>query len=234
MYVENGSKNCSRTSTHITNKVVPMYAHPESHPRCLVYLLDTYLEKLPASAREKDIFYCRPAKIPNHSGVCYECAAVGKEKLHTFQASMCEEAGISKEKTNHSLRATGGTAMFAANVPEKIIHFVTGHGSSALQLYKHPAEEQQKSVSDLLVGGEQASPQSKPQSISQQPTTKSLQQQQSVSLTLQQPRAPFRQIQPVAAPIQASVDVLFPISSSMFTKPVLQLHNMRTVKSLTN
>ena len=88
VYVENGSKNCSGTSTRITNKVVPVYARPESRPRCLVYLLDTYLEKLPVWAKEKDIFYCRPAKIPNHSGVWYECAAVGKEKLRTFLASV--------------------------------------------------------------------------------------------------------------------------------------------------
>ena len=38
------NKNYSGTSTRIANKVVPvfMYVRPESHPRCLVYLLDTY------------------------------------------------------------------------------------------------------------------------------------------------------------------------------------------------
>ena len=39
---------------------------------------------------------------------------------------MCDIAGI-KRKTNHSLRATGATEMFAADVPEKLIHSRTGH-----------------------------------------------------------------------------------------------------------
>lgn len=131
MYVENGSKNCSGTSTHIANKIVPVHARPESIPQCLVHLLDTYLQKLPAWAQEKDIFYCRPVKNPGQSGAWYECAAVRKDKLGTYLASMCEEAGISKGNTNHSLRATGTTVMFAANVPEKLICSFTGHRSTA-------------------------------------------------------------------------------------------------------
>ena len=44
-------------------------------------------------------------------------------------------------------------------------------------------------------------PQWKPPSVSLQTNTKSLQQQQSLSLILQQSSAPFHQIQSVAAPI---------------------------------
>ena len=105
LYVENGSKNCSGTSTRVANKVVPVYACPNSHPRCLVYLLDIYLEKLPAWAKEKDIFYCRPAKLFEKTGVWYENSAVGKEKLRTFLSSMCAEAGIRTDGiTNHRRR----------------------------------------------------------------------------------------------------------------------------------
>ena len=46
---------------------------------------------------------------------------------------MCS-AGLEK-KTNHSLRATGTSAMFHAGVPEKIIRDVTGHRSNVLHLY---------------------------------------------------------------------------------------------------
>jgi len=46
---------------------------------------------------------------------------------------MRKEAGLNG-KTNHSLRATGATAMFKANVPEKMIRGVTGHQSNALKL----------------------------------------------------------------------------------------------------
>ena len=64
---------------------------------------------------------------------------------------MCKEAGICEQKTNHSLRATGTTAMFNASVPEKMIREVTGHRSSALHLYERPTLKQQKDVTSVLM-----------------------------------------------------------------------------------
>ena len=66
---------------------------------------------------------------------------------------MCREAGITEKKTNHSLRATGTTALFRANVHEKLIRDVTGHKSNSLQLYQRSTEEQKKAVSKILVQG---------------------------------------------------------------------------------
>uniref|UniRef100_A0A1X7UYK7 Uncharacterized protein n=1 Tax=Amphimedon queenslandica TaxID=400682 RepID=A0A1X7UYK7_AMPQE len=42
---------------------------------------------------------------------------------------MSTEAGFDKVKTNHSLQATGATAMFNAWLPEKIIQKNTSHRS---------------------------------------------------------------------------------------------------------
>ena len=65
---------------------------------------------------------------------------------------MCEEAGITEKKSNHSLRASGETAMFAANVPEKMIKEVMGHKSSrALAIYERPTVQQKQAVSNILV-----------------------------------------------------------------------------------
>ena len=64
--------------------------------------------------------------------------------------------GIAEKKTNHSLRATGATALFSANVPEKIIRDVTGHRSNALELYEHPTLQQRRAVSGVLVQGKQS------------------------------------------------------------------------------
>ena len=50
----------------------------------------------------------------------YISVAVGKNPLSKMLKSMCEEAGISGEKTNHSLRAYAATEMFNAGVPEKV------------------------------------------------------------------------------------------------------------------
>ena len=82
---------------------------------------------------------------------CFECAAVGgKNKLGAF---ICAEACVVTRKTNHSLRATGATALFNACVPEKLIRDVTGHRSNALHLYEKPTEQQRKHVSHILMNG---------------------------------------------------------------------------------
>ena len=130
VYVENGSKNNSGANLKVQNKVVPVYANVESGARCVVALLDKYLSKLPPVAFEKDIFYMKPkASTPvDADSPWYEGAPVGKETLRTMLAKMCERAGVER-KSNHSLRATGATEMFAANVPEKLIQSRTGHRS---------------------------------------------------------------------------------------------------------
>ena len=64
---------------------------------------------------------------------------------------MCSEAGIHEKKTNHSLRATGASALFNAGV---LIRDVMGHRSSALHLYERPTIEQKQSVSKVLVQGD--------------------------------------------------------------------------------
>ena len=152
LYVENGSKNISGASLKISNKVVPVYANSKKGSRCLVALLDKYLSKLPLLAFEKDIFYMRPkAFVPNDAkSPWYECMPVGKEKLRTMLGKMCERAKIER-KSNHSLRATGATEMFAASVPEKLIQSRTGHRSiEALRVYERPSHEQHQAVSNLL------------------------------------------------------------------------------------
>ena len=137
-----------------------------------MYLLDLYLSKLPPTAQSQDTFYLRPVgKTPSDPAApWYECAPVGKEKLRKFLRTMCEEAGISG-KTNHSLRATGASAMFRANVPEKIIREVTGHQSNALDLYERPTLQQKQSVSRVLIQGKESFTDKENQSCSKQPTS---------------------------------------------------------------
>lgn len=70
-----------------------------------------------------------------------------------FLEIMCREAGIA-QNTNHSLRATGASALFHAGVLERLIRDVTGHKAHALHLYERPTE-QEKQVSAVLVHGEE-------------------------------------------------------------------------------
>ena len=149
-YIENGSKNYSGVNPKVGNKTVPVYACPEKRPRCLVYLLDTYFSKFPPNGLAMDVFYLRPKRNLVGDSPWYECAPIGKAKLGAFMESICAEAGVSK-KTNHSLRATGATALYNAGVPDKLIRDVTGHRSNALHLYERPTEEQKKQVSHVLM-----------------------------------------------------------------------------------
>ena len=64
---------------------------------------------------------------------------------------MSGEAGISM-KTNHSLRATGASSLFQANVPERIIQKTTGHKSiEALRTYERVSDDQYRAISNVLM-----------------------------------------------------------------------------------
>ena len=66
---------------------------------------------------------------------------------------MCMDAGIEHDqKSNHSLRATGATAMFQSNVPETVIQKTTGHRSlQALCTYEPTSAAQHQDVSKVLM-----------------------------------------------------------------------------------
>ena len=70
---------------------------------------------------------------------------------------MCEEADIGGNKTNHSLRVTGASALFDAGVPERIIQGRTGHRSlDALRIYERVTDEQTNQVSKILSGNKKS------------------------------------------------------------------------------
>ena len=122
-YIENGSKNKSGASLKQPNKVVPMNAINDSRPRCLDHLLYKYLSKIPPRGKELDTFHLQPtSKIPaNPTGFWNKCSPVCSDNLRKFLRDMCEATGIKEKKTNHRLRVSCATALFSANLPEKLI-----------------------------------------------------------------------------------------------------------------
>lgn len=72
------------------------YASSSKGERCLVYLLDLYLAKLPSYAFEKDVFYLRPKIATPKLKDCpwYEPIPVGIEKLRTMSRDICAAAGL--------------------------------------------------------------------------------------------------------------------------------------------
>ena len=155
IYTEYASKN--RTGGYlqldVPNKTVPIYSTPSAGNRCHVFLLDTYISKLPTEATKLDIFYLRPLPVAPKNPIkpWFYSSPIGKNVLSSMLKTMCVDAGIEGHKTNHSLRATGATEMFKAGVPEKIIQQRTGHMSlKALRVYERTTIEQQKAVCNVL------------------------------------------------------------------------------------
>ena len=157
IYRENSSKNKQGgiRQIHVEHKVVTIVANSAVMEKCPVFLLDRYISKLPKEAKENDIFYCRPLqKIPQDSTQpWYSPSPVGRNMLQTMVREMCEEAGISGRKTNHSLRVSGTTSLFSAGVPERVIQGRSGHSSlEALRKYERVSGAQEMAVSRILSG----------------------------------------------------------------------------------
>ena len=71
---------------------------------------------------------------------------------------MFQEANIEGKFTNHSLRATGATTLFDANVPEAVIQKRSGHSSTkALRMYEQVTPHQDLAVSRILQSEEKLS-----------------------------------------------------------------------------
>ena len=155
IYTENASKNRSGgfAQLSVEHKVVPVYASTAGPERCHVQILDLYLSKLPTEAIQADNFYVRPLQsVPKiASKPWFSAVPVGRNTLTSMFREMCAEAGVQGHKTNHSLRATGASELFAAGVPERIIQERTGHRSlKALRTYERTSAKQHQAVSEIL------------------------------------------------------------------------------------
>lgn len=63
---------------------------------------------------------------------------------------MCARAGFTGFFSNHSLRSTAATRLFAANVDEQLIKLKTGHTSDAVRSYKRVSENQLSAMTDVI------------------------------------------------------------------------------------
>lgn len=113
----------------VENKVVLIIAIPEAGPTCHVKILDSYFEKLPLKAFEKNNFYVQPSsETPDDpTKPRYTANLTGRNTLGKFVKEICDKGNIDGHKTNHSLRATGVSDLFQAGVPEKLIQQRSGH-----------------------------------------------------------------------------------------------------------
>ena len=79
--------------------------------------------------RKTDNFYLTPLKKPRDDGVWYCITPIGHNLLSQTVKRLCQVAGISGFKTNHSLRVTSATRLFQSGLDEQLIMSRTGHRS---------------------------------------------------------------------------------------------------------
>ena len=157
-YVEFVSKNNQHRfkDTNASNKEVKVHAIPGCF-RCLVKLLDKYLEKLPLDAQ---YVYMRPLDKIQTSPTkpWYTKQRVGYNTIKGFILKLFATSGLEGLHTNHSLRATSITRMFKADVPEKIIAEKSGHKSlKALRMYERTSSMQEQATGVAILEGGQFS-----------------------------------------------------------------------------
>ena len=81
----------------------------------------------------------------------YSTTPVGHNTLAKTVKRLCETAGISGYKTNHSLRVTNATRLFQSGIDEQLIMARTGHRSlEGVRAYKRVSTDQKQSVSRIL------------------------------------------------------------------------------------
>lgn len=82
---------------------------------------------------------------------------MGVNSLKMMMPRVSELAGLHNCYTNHSLRATAATRLFASGIPEKVIAEFTGHKSSkTLQVYEQTTGEQVKKA-ELAISNQEES-----------------------------------------------------------------------------
>ncbi len=157
-YTENGSRNRSGSykDSADDNKIIKQYADQLLNDRCYVSILKLYIQKLPhkIQADSDSVFYWKAKDTLSRQAFSRSCrcpmvylAPIGRNQLSGMVKKMFDKVGI-LGKTNHSLRATGATRLFEANVPEKLIQERTGHRTTtALRKYKRMSMAQEKAVS---------------------------------------------------------------------------------------
>ena len=100
----------------------------------------------------------------------YTLQARGKHKIEGVVAKLCDRAGFSGKRTNHSARASAASNLYEQGIDEQLIQEKTGHRSVAVRSYKRTSNRQLKNVSDILYGNINAqSTSSKPSSTLSKP-----------------------------------------------------------------
>ena len=151
-YTEDVSKNRpgGLKGRNVKPKIVYHHANVTNPDRCFVRLFKKYVSMCPDTPAELNAFYLMPSTKPTKS-CWYTLKPLGHNTLTKTISRLCQAAGISGFKTNHSLRATAATRLYQHGVDEQLVMERTGHRSlEGVRNYKRTSNEQREALSDIL------------------------------------------------------------------------------------
>lgn len=136
----------------VKRKVVHAFPNTNNPERCIVNLFEKYVLHCPPST---EALYLRPLegdrKWENES-IWYCTSPMGRQKLAGVVSGLCSKAGLEGFRTNHSLRASAASRLYAEGVDEQPIKEVTGHRSNAVREYQRTNKDQMKCVNKIVQG----------------------------------------------------------------------------------
>ena len=87
-----------------------------------------------------------------NGNIWYSCQPRGRHLLGEVVKKLCDKAGLTRKRTNHSCRASSTTQMYECGADEQLICERTGHQSIAVRSYKRTSNNQLREVSNMLYG----------------------------------------------------------------------------------
>ena len=135
-------------------KEVCIFPNVQDPSRCTVCLVDKYLSLCPMYYRKSN-FYLQCLQKPTPKQ-WYGEQVIGVHTIGKIVSELMKRAKIEGFFMNHSLRRSGGTRLFRAEVDKKLIKEMTGHRSDAVDAYAITSMEQKKMLSEVLKGKSEA------------------------------------------------------------------------------
>ena len=83
---------------------------------------------------------------------------MGQHSLSKVVKNLLSSASIDGYFTNHSLRRSGASRLFQANVDRKLVKEATGHSSDAVDAYQITSDAQRQKLSEIIAGQSTAAP----------------------------------------------------------------------------
>ena len=144
---ESGPKNKKPHGIQMNSNFSPVYhANPAAGERCLVYLLDLYISKLPDNAFEEGIFYHRPLAFVPKDVSCpwYGPSAVGLERLRVMAREIFNSAAKNQSQLPTGVLpsdSSNGQSLHMNELQEKATETLQVFTSSVPQVFTSSVPE---------------------------------------------------------------------------------------------